>query len=59
MLIVMGYWESDLRGGALKLQQHQRAGTFQDVKVKQERLLPVVPRAVKMEISHLPCLGEQ
>lgn len=43
----MGYWESDLRGGALKLQQHQRTGTFQDVKVKQEWLLPVVARALK------------
>lgn len=33
---------SDLSGGTLKFKQHQRTGTFQDVKVEQKRLLPVV-----------------
>lgn len=32
---------SDLCGGTLELQQHQRTGTFQDVEVQQKRLLPV------------------
>lgn len=31
----------DLRGGTLELQEHQGAGTFQDVEVKQKRFLPV------------------
>lgn len=51
------WWESDLRGRALKFQQHQRTGTFQDVKVKQERLLPVAWRAVKREYQ--TCLGDK
>lgn len=33
---------SDLSGGTLKVKQDQRTGTFQDVKVEQKRLLPVV-----------------
>lgn len=44
---------SDLCGGALEFQQHQRTGTFQDVEVEQERLLPVMSRAVKTGISYL------
>lgn len=51
---------SDLRGGALELQQHQRTGTLQDVEVKQKRLLPVVweqqNKSMTWSISPAKCL---